>query len=94
MILLTAIAVMIAATLMQHLGLAEAVSKVVGKIASCNQCCTFWTVCAALVYFQQDLVVAAMLSIFMAYASNWFVLLLIYLQRLFARLYEKGKEER
>ena len=94
MALLTSVAVMIAATLMQHLGLAEAISRVVDKIASCNQCCTFWTVCAVLVYSHQDIVMAAMLSIFMAYASNWFVLLLIYLQRLFTRLYEKGKEER
>lgn len=92
MILLTAIAAMIAATLIQHLGLAEAIAGIVGKVASCNQCCTFWTTLAVLFYFHSDPVYAVMLSILMSYLSNWFVLLLVYLQRKFTRLYEKGKE--
>ena len=94
--ILTATAAMIAATLIQHLGLAEAISKVMSKVASCNQCFTFWTVLTALLYCHCDMVMAVLLSIVMAYISNWFVLLLMYLQRLFTRLYEreKGKEER
>lgn len=94
MIVLTAIAAMMSATLIQHLGLAKAISNVTSKIASCNQCCTFWMTLFTLLYCQQNFVVAVMLSIIMAYASNWFILLLIYLQRLFTRLYEKGKEEK
>jgi hypothetical protein len=94
MIILTAIAAMIAATLIQHLGLAEAIAKVVTKVASCNQCCTFWFVLAVLVYCHHDIVVSVMLSILMAYASNWFVLLLMCLQRLFTYWYEKREKER
>ena len=94
MMILTALAAMIAATLIQHLGLAEAVAKVVGKVAACNQCFTFWSALTSLLYCHCDVVVAVVLSIIMAYLSNWFVLLLLCLQRLFTRLYEKGKEER
>lgn len=94
MFLLTAIAAMIAATLIQHLGLSEAIAQVVSKIAQCNQCCTFWLVCAVLLYCHCDIIVSVMLSILMAYASNWFMLLLMFLQRLFTQLYEKGEKER
>ena len=35
---------MTAATLIQHLGLAESVAQVLSKVASCPQCLTFWSV--------------------------------------------------
>ncbi len=90
---LTAIAIMIAATLIQHLGLAEAITGVVSKIASCQQCLTFWTTLAALLYLGHDIILSAVSAIVVAYLSNWFVLLLMYLQHVFTRLYEKGKEK-
>ena len=40
---------MTAATLIQHLGLAESVAQVLSKVASCPQCLTFWSVLAVLV---------------------------------------------
>ena len=90
---LTAIATMIAATLIQHLGLAEAIAGVVSKIASCQQRLTFWTTLAALLYLGHDIILSAVSAIVVAYLSNWFVLLLMYLQHVFTRLYEKGKEK-
>ena len=39
---------MIAATLAQHLGLAEAIARVVDKVASCPQCFSFWVTMSAL----------------------------------------------
>lgn len=88
---LTAIAVMIAATLIQHLGLAEAICKVMTKIFSCNQCFTFWVTLATMFYMHANVILAVVLSILSAYASNWFVLLLIWLQRKYTEIY--GKEE-
>ena len=32
------------ATLIQHLGLSEAVAQVLSKVAACPQCITFWSV--------------------------------------------------
>lgn len=92
MIVLTAIAVMIAATLIQHLGLAEAVSQVVIKVSECNQCFVFWTGMMAMLYLHANVIVAVVLSILMSYASNWFILLLIWLQRKYTEIYGKEKE--
>lgn len=91
MIVLIAIATMIAATFAQHLGLAEAVARVVDKVASCPQCFTFWVTMSALLYLGHDVYASALSAIVVAYLSNWFVLLLLILQRKFTQLYEKER---
>lgn len=95
-ILLTSIVLMVSVNLIHHLGLAQAIADVVDKILECSQCLTFWSVMAGLIYIGQDIVTATFLAITMAYLSNWFGLLLLYLQRKFTILYEKkrDKEER
>ena len=72
---------MIAATLAQHLGLAEAIAHVVDKVASCPQCFTFWVTMSALLYLGYDVYTSTLAAIVGAYLSNWFVLLLLILQR-------------
>lgn len=91
--LLVTLAVLTAATLIQHLGLAEAVAQVLSKVASCPQCLTFWSVLAVLVCMRCPPVGAALLSILAAYCSNWLLLLLLLLQRLFTRLYDYERKE-
>ena len=95
-ILLTSIVLMVSVNLIHHLGLAHAIAEVVGKILECSQCLTFWSVMVGLIYLGQDIITATFLSITMAYLSNWFGLILLYLQRKFTTLYEreKNKEER
>ena len=90
--ILTAFAVMIAATLMQHLGLAEAIATNVAKICSCNQCFVFWASILALLYSGCNIIQAAVLSILFAYLSNWFIVALVHLQKLFNLIYY-GKEK-
>ena len=94
-ITLTSLIVMVSVCLIHHLGLAHAISGVVDKVLSCSQCLTFWSVLAALVYLSTDMITAVFFAIVMAYLSNWFGLLLLYLQRQFNILYgkEKDKEE-
>ena len=94
-ILLTSLIVMVSVCLIHHLGLAHAISEVVDKVLSCSQCLTFWSVLAALVYLSTDMITAVFFAITMAYLSNWFGLLLLYLQRKFNTFYgrEKDKEE-
>lgn len=91
--LLVTLAVLTAATLIQHLGLAEAVAQVLSKVASCPQCLTLWSVLAVLVCMRCSPVGAALLSILAAYCSNWLLLLLLVLQRLFTRLYDYERKE-
>ena len=96
-IILTSLIVMVSVCLIHHLGVAHAISGVVDKVLSCSQCLTFWIVLAALVYLSTDLITAVFFAIVMAYLSNWFGLLLLYLQRKFNIFYgrerEKDKEE-
>ena len=91
MVVLIALSTMIAATLAQHLGLAEAIARVVDKVASCPQCFTFWVTMSALLYLGYDVYSSTLAAIVVAYLSNWFVLLLLILQRKFTTLYEKEK---
>lgn len=93
MFLLTSMILMVSVNLIHHLGLAQAVAEVVGKILGCSQCLTFWSVIAGLTYLGQDIITAAFLAIAMAYLSNWFGLILLYLQRKFTTLYEREKDK-
>ena len=94
-ILWTSLIGMVSVCLIHHLGLAHAISEVVAKVLSCSQCLTFWSVLAALVYLSTDMITAVFFAIVMAYLSNWFGLLLLYLQRQGNIFYgrEKDKEE-
>lgn len=94
-IILTATASMIIATLSVHLGLAEAIMNVAKKIASCSQCATFWvTLIALTVFCDGGVIVDVVVSVIVAYISNWFVLLLICLQQKYEKLWQKIKKLR
>lgn len=85
---------MIASVLIQHLGLANSISNIIDKIASCPQCFTFWFSLACLFYLNYGVIEIVVLSILMSYLSNWFVLLLMFLQRKFTYYYGEEKRER
>jgi hypothetical protein len=73
-----AIFVMVSAVVLQHLGLVEAIAKVISKIAKCHICVSFWsTLVALLSLFHCDIVHAVLLSALMAYLSNFMVFILI-----------------
>lgn len=91
MMIMIAVAVMVAATMAQHLGLTEAIARIVLKIAQCNMCCTFWTCLAVLWLCDCPLTVAALLSIVAAYVSNWFVLLLVLIEKTYNKLWQRLK---
>lgn len=93
MLLLTSIVLMVSVNLIHHLGLAQAITEVMDKILKCSQCLTFWSVIVGLIYLGQDIVTAIFLAISMAYISNWFGLILLYLQRKFTTLYEREREK-
>ena len=103
MMLTTAILTTIAVLILQHLGLTDAILKVMTKILTCPQCLVFWSVLAvfAIQYATDTCPLplregwggSVILAAISAYLSNWFILLLMYLQRLFTYLYDKEKDK-
>lgn len=91
MIILIAAAVLVTATLAQHLGLTEAIAKVMMKIAQCNMCCTFWSCIFVLFILDCPLHIAPLLSILAAYISNWFILLLVWIEKKYHKLWQRLK---
>ena len=86
---LTALSVMVCMTLAQHLGLTSAIAKVISKVASCPMCSTFWGSLAILSFIGEELHISAMLSILVAYGSNWFVIVLLVLQEKYNQLWQR-----
>ena len=84
---------MVTATMSQHLGLAQAITEVLTKIASCAQCATFWSVLLGLLYIDGNIILDMLLAIIMAYLSNWCLLVLLHLQLYFNILYDKESKK-
>ena len=80
---------MMVGTLIQHLGLSEAIVGVAAKIAKCHRCCSFWLTLAALIYFGYDPFISLTLSILMAYLSNYFGLFLLWMNKLYTKLWQR-----
>ena len=89
MMIWLAIAVMMSCTVAHHLGLAKATSKVVTKILNCHQCLTFWTVIILLTLASCNVIISAMLALLMAYVSNWFAILLVWLNDIYNKVWQK-----
>jgi hypothetical protein len=94
MILLIAIAVMMTATIAVHLGLPQTISNVVIRIGRCHKCLSFWVTLAVLLLIGCNIIIAAMLSLVMAYMSNWFCLLLIWLNDKYDELWQRLNQKK
>ena len=84
-----AMLLMVAATICVHLGLPQAMSQVAVKICKCHKCLSFWLTLIGLLTVRCPFLYAALLSVFAAYASNWFAVLLIVLQKIYTQLWER-----
>lgn len=82
-----ALAVMIAASLIVHLGLGEAIAEVMDRVLKCPICLTFWGTSSALYCCQVNIVTILLLSIFTAYLSNYFGLVISMLNILYDKLW-------
>ncbi len=91
---LIAIAVMVSATIAIHLGLPQAIWSVFGKVCECHKCMSFWTILGTLVWLKCDIITAILLSFLMAYLSNWFGLLLVWLNRKYTQLWRNAKKKK
>ena len=84
-----ALIAMIVAILAQHLGLSEAVARIILKIAKCPKCLTFWCVLGAEIAMHDNILVAIGLSLMSAYLVSWVGLLLEYLYKLYNELWQR-----
>lgn len=80
---------MVVATLAVHLGLPDAIAKVISKVMQCHKCLSFWSTLIVLTYLGADIIIAALLSIFAAYMSNWFAMLLVMFNKLSEKIWER-----
>lgn len=88
-----ALSVMVAATLIVNLGLGEAIAEVSGKILRCPVCLSFWASLAALMHSGADIVWAVVLSISVAYLSNFFGILLMILNNWYDKLWTRNEKK-
>lgn len=84
-----AIVLMMVATTAVHLGLPQAIAKVMVKVFGCYKCLSFWTTLVVLQLAGVSLEMALPLSFISAYLSNWFAMLLVVLNKLSERLWER-----
>lgn len=90
-----ALSVTCAATIAVNLGLGEAISKVVEKILSCYVCTTFWVVlCSLWIFHNSTLEYAIVLSLYMAYLSNYVAIILSYLNKLHDYLWQRSNKQK
>lgn len=87
--MLVALIAMVVACLAHHLGLSEAIAKVVSKVARCPKCLTFWLVLLVLMITCENTIVAISLSLLCAYLSNWVGLLLMWLNKVYNKVWER-----
>ena len=87
-----ALTVMMAATLIVNLGLGKAIADVSGKVLNCSTCLSFWGVLAALLYTGHNIVLSVVLSIFAAYLSNFFGIVLMVLNKIYNTLWERNSK--
>lgn len=84
-----AIVLMMVATTAVHLGLPQAISKVMVKVFGCHKCLSFWTTLVVLQIAGVPLSAALPLSFLSAYLSGWFAMVLVWINKLYERLWEK-----
>jgi hypothetical protein len=77
------------ATVGVHLGLFEAVTGVIGRMARCEKCCSFWFCLMVAWYTGENIVSAFFYAIVAAYLSHWIGLLLILLNKIYERLWQR-----
>jgi hypothetical protein len=87
--MLVALIAMVVAVFAHHLGLSEAIAKVVSKVARCPKCLTFWLVLLVLMITCENTIVAISLSLLCAYLSNWVGLLLMWLNKVYNKVWER-----
>ena len=84
-----AILAMIVATMAVHLGLPQAISKVMVQVLGCYKCLSFWTTLFVMQLSGFSLQVAIPLSFLSAYLSGWFAMLLGIINKIYDKIWQR-----
>lgn len=87
--LVTALVAAFVALLSQHLGLMQEFARIFTKISRCPKCTTMWVTLGVLILCGYEILVAAALSLIMAYLSYWLGLILIIFQAIYNKLWQR-----
>ena len=79
---------------MHNLGLIDAIIEVIVKISKCPMCCCFWVTLIVTIYFGYNVIVSTMLSIAMAYISNYIGIVLLLFNRLYEYLWQRANQRK
>lgn len=92
---MTALMLMVSVVLFNHMGLCEAIEKIVHyrfKILSCAKCGTFWVVLIASLVEGEPIIRSVAMSFVMAYMALWLELLLAVMAKRYESTYDKISE--
>lgn len=84
---------MASATMANHMGLVDAVERVLGfglPILNCPKCCTFWLTLLYTLLAGETVIHSVAISFLMAYLAYWFNLILGVADTLYNRIYESA----
>lgn len=84
----TALIAMMMAYLAQYLGLPQALAAVIAKVAKCPKCFTFWITLIVLLIVGGNVLIAIMLAVLMAYASYYWSLVIMWMQKKYDKLWQ------
>lgn len=82
---------MTVATVAVHLGLPQAIAGVVTKICRCHKCLSFWLTLIGLTLIGCPLDLVVLLSIAAAYMSDWLGMLLVVINKISNKIWERLK---
>lgn len=89
--LLNIVMLMLSATLANHMGLVDAVEKLIRHkipILNCSKCATFWTVLTYQMLMVREPIASVALSFISAYVAVWFEMALGWLETKKNKIYE------
>ena len=93
MLVVTLIAFMVGC-LAHHLGLAEAIAKIVLKVAKCAKCLVFWLVLISLCYYHYSLLYAIGVALLCSYLSHWIGIGLMRLNQKYNELWQRVNQSK
>jgi uncharacterized membrane protein len=87
--MITALIAVAIACLGVHLGLFQKVAEIAREIAACEKCSSFWLCSLLMLLNGHDITTAVLLSVTAAYLSYWLSMLLILLNALYEKLWQR-----
>lgn len=86
------IMIMVCCTLFNHMGLCEAIEKVIKHkipIINCVKCFTFWSCLIYMILTKYDILLSLFIAFIMSYISLWLEMILGYMTMIYNKIYDE-----